>query len=596
MTTRSISLTCVAAIICSLCSGLNLNAQEGPSEKNVGLGIVPETNLDKLPVRPVQGSRTMAILIGVQNYKNFPKLKYSERDVLLLEKTLKESCDVELVKVMLESSQYEANRPTFAQMENTLKRWFAAANIGIYDRLLVYFSGHGYQDDKEQLYLVPIDCAVENIKQFGLPISRLRGLIDSCDKVKTKMLFLDCCFAGSDKGNAGSASAEAIAIGFQGTEGLLTFASSANDESSLEWDEKQHSLFTYWLCEGLSGRADADHDGLVDDLELYKYTFFNVMMTASDMGRSQTVVRRESNGWAGYSVLGVAPGASVAEFQPPPRLARPTPVALSVSVPELRGASRVAIEQTLNRLGLKARFDEGRIRAPLQQFSQVAFEQIPPAGSKINVGGEVLVMLYGSYTVKVPDLKGLSVEAATQRLTSIGLAPDLTTGTKNPLAKSLAKTTYEQTPAAGQEVAPGTKVSIAAYGTYVPVVPDLKGKTSDLARKELRELGLAAVIVLENKRPEDAADAGKIYKQVPAAGSTFKPGQEVRAYKYSDSRATSSTASNQPRSQQYDSRQTRPSQGRTNQPRNYNQNQGGGAPQILNNRPVLRGLYNQYIN
>ena len=52
---------------------------------------------------------------------------------------------------------------------------------------------------------------------------------------------------------------------------MVTIASSTADQKSQIWEDKQQSLFSYWLDQGLKGHADADNDGNVDIDELYKY-------------------------------------------------------------------------------------------------------------------------------------------------------------------------------------------------------------------------------------------------------------------------------------------------------------------------------------
>ena len=46
---------------------------------------------------------------------------------------------------------------------------------------------------------------------------------------------------------------------------------SAANEVSAEDDALQHGIFTYYLIEGLRGRADYDSDGLITVDEAYRY-------------------------------------------------------------------------------------------------------------------------------------------------------------------------------------------------------------------------------------------------------------------------------------------------------------------------------------
>ena len=56
---------------------------------------------------------------------------------------------------------------------------------------------------------------------------------------------------------------------------MILTASSAN-EVSAENDRLAHGIFTYFLLEGLRGKADIDGDGIVTVDESYRYVFDKV--------------------------------------------------------------------------------------------------------------------------------------------------------------------------------------------------------------------------------------------------------------------------------------------------------------------------------
>jgi uncharacterized caspase-like protein len=53
--------------------------------------------------------------------------------------------------------------------------------------------------------------------------------------------------------------------------GKVIITASAANEVSVEKDELQHGVFTYYLLEGLRGAADTDQDGIVTVDEAYSY-------------------------------------------------------------------------------------------------------------------------------------------------------------------------------------------------------------------------------------------------------------------------------------------------------------------------------------
>ena len=180
-----------------------------------------------------------------------------------------------------------------------------AQEAGPNDQILVYFSGHGVRDNEGKMYLVPIDCDPANLAATGYPRDWLREQI-AASAAGSKLLVLDACHAGSEKGRTPSTPLPGDALGaaFKGLEKVVTLASSTGDQKSQIWDDKRQSLFSYWLNQGLRGSADKDGDGNVDIDELYEFTNRAVMHDAEIVGnRPQTPVRIVGSGVEGVPVV-----------------------------------------------------------------------------------------------------------------------------------------------------------------------------------------------------------------------------------------------------------------------------------------------------
>jgi hypothetical protein len=66
--------------------------------------------------------------------------------------------------------------------------------------------------------------------------------------------------------------------------------SSTGEETSLGYDASRSGLFTYYLCAGLQGRADANGDKQITLGELKTYISTNVMATSKKISGIQTPV------------------------------------------------------------------------------------------------------------------------------------------------------------------------------------------------------------------------------------------------------------------------------------------------------------------
>lgn len=226
-------------------------------------------------------ARSWAVLIGVEKYHRVPNLVYTINDVRQLATTLRtrDGFSEECLLEMVDDATNPRFQPFKANIEAELSAWLQRPSPE--DTVLVYFSGHGFRDAAGKMFLGPIDCNPEDLSKTGIAVEWFRAQIAGC-KAKFKLLVLDSCHAGSEKGEGDSQSVVATDLGapFKDLEGVVTLASSTAKQKSQIWEAKRQSLFSYWLNQGLRGNADENSDGLVDIDELYKYVYRNVTRTA----------------------------------------------------------------------------------------------------------------------------------------------------------------------------------------------------------------------------------------------------------------------------------------------------------------------------
>lgn len=245
------------------------------------------------PDSPASKARQWAALIGVEKYHRVPQLRCSSEDVRQLASTLRVRCGFES-DCILEITDQASNpryQPLRASIQAELPGFLKQA--GPEDSMLLYFTGHGFRDKQGKLYLAPLDCDPGNLGATALPVEWLRKELADC-KARSKLLVLDACHAGSEKGpgEKNSVAADDLGEPFRSLERVVTLASSTANQKSQIWDEKRQSLFSYWLNQGLRGHADADNNGVIDIDELYRYVSRSVTNTAkAQFPMLQTPVR-----------------------------------------------------------------------------------------------------------------------------------------------------------------------------------------------------------------------------------------------------------------------------------------------------------------
>jgi len=264
--------------------------------------------------------RKWAVVVGVNQYlgEGIPSLEFCVADANLVAKQLVERCGYDEKRVLtLTDDRKEAHlRPLRINLDRQLRNWLSLAAAG--DTVFVYFSGHGFLDERGQGFLAPQDCERNNLGLSAFRTDELRDMLRQC-KATQKVLILDCCHAGGGKGDAApSSSSQELGNAFKSASGLVTIASCRKSETSLEWKAKGQGVFTYFLSSGLGGAADFDRNGIVDNLELYRYVSDEVPTTAQrELNGVQVPVQIIGDDVAGVFALSrVAPPAALVEPKP----------------------------------------------------------------------------------------------------------------------------------------------------------------------------------------------------------------------------------------------------------------------------------------
>lgn len=275
----------------------------------VGAGRAAHAQLFRKEFRNIPGANEndttkRAFLIGVESYQFLPSLRYTANDVVQLAKTLvnRGGFSDQQIILAVDSDDYFVVAPTRKELMESLTRFLN--NTGEDQQAIVYFSGHGYQADDGTMYLCPKDCDPRRPAETGIPVTWLREQLAAC-KANFKLLVLDACHAGSEKGDdLETPSSKDLGEAFRDLTGVVTLASSTGDEKSLLWEEKQQSLFSYWFTQGLKGHADENGDTEIDIDELNKYVHRNVTHVAQTrFKREQTPVRIVRSGAPGVPVV-----------------------------------------------------------------------------------------------------------------------------------------------------------------------------------------------------------------------------------------------------------------------------------------------------
>ena len=241
------------------------------------------------PEKSNDAPQRYAIVIGIGNYKDrkIPPLHYTVADAQGMYNVLTNEkygfLSKENVKILINEEASTQN------INKTFGTWLKK-NVKANDFVIIYFAGHG-APEAGSTYWVTYDSDIEDLYGTAISndsISKMLNRIES----KTMIVFLDSCYSAATV-NRGWHTRSLIEKDpfeeFKG-EGRVVITSSNGKQLSLEIQEYGHGVFTYYLIQGLIGKADQDLDGYITLDEIWDYVKFNVNQTAKKYGIHQTPI------------------------------------------------------------------------------------------------------------------------------------------------------------------------------------------------------------------------------------------------------------------------------------------------------------------
>jgi uncharacterized protein YjbI with pentapeptide repeats len=233
--------------------------------------------------------RKKALIISISDYSKLRPLDFCKNDG-------------EEMYDLLKSLGYEiadTNRligeVKWETMREAILKFFGDRSIKAKDTLLFYFSGHGVPDGYGDNYLATSEIDPNEPDFRGFSFDEITKMMYK--SVSTKIItMLDCCYSGAARiAGPNKASEDAAAklareaidnkskILEEGQGKCLLAASMATQEA-YGLKEKGHSIFTYYLLEGLRGGngESVDKDGRVTPDSLGTYVYDKVTDVAPD--------------------------------------------------------------------------------------------------------------------------------------------------------------------------------------------------------------------------------------------------------------------------------------------------------------------------
>jgi hypothetical protein len=229
---------------------------------------------------------SVAIIIGIADYKNLPRADYANDDAKAFYQYAIRGLGVkaENIKLLVDGDADQT------EIYRAFKTWLPT-NVKSTTDVYVYYSGHGLpSSDGQSLYLLPQRADRDLIDETAISQAKINAALQAI-KPKSVTIFLDSCYSGMARtGQTLLASARPITLKANAqvfpSEFTVITASQDNQISSSS-SELKHGIFSYYLMKGMEGDADENKDGKITVGEMQIYLAEMVPRQAMKMNRKQ---------------------------------------------------------------------------------------------------------------------------------------------------------------------------------------------------------------------------------------------------------------------------------------------------------------------
>lgn len=250
-------------------------------ENKINLKLKPE-DIKQAPIKDA-----VAIIIGIQDYKNLPKADFANEDARSFYNYAVRALGIrrENIKMLIDGEAEQI------EILKTFKNWLPTYVKKDKTDVYIFYSGHGLPaSDGKSLYFLPQGSDKDYLIETAISQTQI---IDALISVKPKSVtfFIDSCYSGSSRSGAALlANARPLVLKSKEASYPTNFtviSASSYDQISSSSPELKHGIFSFYLMKGLEGDADENKDGKITTGEINNYVSDMVPRQAMKMNRKQ---------------------------------------------------------------------------------------------------------------------------------------------------------------------------------------------------------------------------------------------------------------------------------------------------------------------
>jgi hypothetical protein len=231
-----------------------------------------------------QYAKSWAVVVGIDEYEKVPRLTYAVADA----KAMAGLLERQGFQVTSLYNKQADRRAILGELGDKLVK-----QVGTQDRVVIFYAGHGETQKavggKEMGYLLPVDGEQGALAETSISMGLIRDLADALP-AKQVLFLVDVCYGGiaGQQFRSLPRMTEDYLKQITRERGRQLITAGGAQQEAMEGPEWGHSVFTYYLLEGLGkGLADLNDDGIIPASELHYYLDQRVFAAARIKNHNQ---------------------------------------------------------------------------------------------------------------------------------------------------------------------------------------------------------------------------------------------------------------------------------------------------------------------
>jgi len=214
-----------------------------------------------------------AVIIGINDYQNWPKLRYAVNDANAIEDVLAAKFGFQRDHIR-KLTNGEATRQRILQVLGD--ELSDGHKVQREDRVFFFFAGHGatrtLEDGRQIGFIIPVDADRENYYSTAISMTAIR---EAADLIPAKHVYfvMDSCYSGLalSRGTGGFSRDRSYLEEVTRRTARQILTAGGAEQQVADDGPNGHSVFTWALLQGLEGQADLDGNGVITASELGAY-------------------------------------------------------------------------------------------------------------------------------------------------------------------------------------------------------------------------------------------------------------------------------------------------------------------------------------